>query len=146
MAFGAVEKLQIAIEATYRGDGARKAKGDLSDLDQQATRSKRSMADFAKGAAAMGAALGAAAVVVKQAYDAIKEGAELNTAANQFDILTAKINTTSDALLGRMREATRGFATDADLIASANQIISLGLAKTEEDVTKCPDRPPPLRV
>lgn len=72
----------------------------------------------------------------KKLYGALKEGAALRTAANQFDILTAKIGTTADALLGRMREATRGFVTDAQLIASANDIISLGLAKNEEDVAQ----------
>lgn len=190
MAFGAVEKLQILIEANYRGDGAAKARQDTQALEKSVSKlsleqeiasqkardlSKRTaeLADavrsgkksfddaereleqyrkelglvdaeskrgeggfkrFATAAAGVGAALGTAAIAAKQAYDALKEGAALNTAANQFDILTGKVNTTADALLGRMREASQGFATDAELIASGNQIISLGLAKTEDDV------------
>ncbi len=76
------------------------------------------------------------AQVAKVAYGALKEGAELEAARGRFDNLTATINTTGDALLGKLRDATKGMVTDAELIAGASDIISLGLAKNEGDTVR----------
>lgn len=72
----------------------------------------------------------------KAAYDVLKQGAELEAARGRFDNLTATINTTGDALLGKLRDATKGMVSDAELIAGASDIISLGLAKNEGDTVR----------
>jgi hypothetical protein len=77
-----------------------------------------------------------AARTVKMAYDALKQGAELEAARGRFENLTRTINTTGDALLGKLREATKGMVSDAELISGASDIISLGLAKNEGDTVR----------
>jgi hypothetical protein len=72
----------------------------------------------------------------KVAYDVLKQGAELEAARGRFDNLTATINTTGDALLVKLKEATKGMVSDAELIAGASDIISLGLAKNEGDTVR----------
>lgn len=81
-------------------------------------------------------AFSTAAAAVKVAYGALKEGAELEAARGRFDNLTKTINTTGDALLGKLKEATKGMVSDAELIAGASDIISLGLAKNEGDTVR----------
>ncbi len=76
------------------------------------------------------------AQVAKFAYDTIKEGAQLNLAADRFDNLTGTIDTTADALLGKMRDATQGMVSDAELIASANTLMTGKLARSEEAVVR----------
>jgi hypothetical protein len=72
----------------------------------------------------------------KIAYDNIKAGAELEAARGRFDNLTSTINTTGDALLGKLKAATKGMVSDAALIAGASDIISLGLAQNETDTVR----------
>jgi len=135
--FGAINQaLNIVIESTYRGDGAKRAKKDIGELDSTTRKSNRTLGDYVKGIGAASLALGGIAASAAVAYTAIKEGAALETAANQFEILTQKVNSTADAMLGKLREATRGLVSDSELIASANEIISLGLANSEEGVVQ----------
>lgn len=93
----------------------------------------------AKAMFAVGAAMAAVGVAVKgveAAMRSLQRGADLSMAAGKFDNLTASIGSTSDAMLGRLREATSGMMSDAELIASASDMISLGLAKTEDQTVR----------
>lgn len=76
------------------------------------------------------------AAVAKAAYEAVSEGAQLNLAADRFDNLTASIGTTSQSMLTDLRAATKGMQSDAQLIAGATDIISLGLADTQEGTVR----------
>ena len=87
-------------------------------------------------AAAAAGALAAVGLAVKEVYDGIKEGAELEYARVRFDNLAKSIGTTSDALLGDMKTATAGMVSDAELVASASDFMSLGLADTSEEVVR----------
>lgn len=73
---------------------------------------------------------------VGAAFDAFEQGAAMARAESQFENLAESIGTTADALQGKLKEATKGMMSDADLIAQGGQIMSLGLAKTEEDVVR----------
>lgn len=73
---------------------------------------------------------------VKKIYEAAREGAELEYLQSRFDNLTASIDTTSKALLGDMRDATQGMYSDSELMASATDFMSLGLAKTHDEVVR----------
>jgi len=76
------------------------------------------------------------AKALKEAYDEAKEGASLLYAEERFDNLAASIGTVSDALLGDMKEATRGLVSDSELVASAADFMGLGLAKTHDEVVR----------
>ena len=85
-------------------------------------------------AANLTGALGLVSVGAVAAWKALGAGAELELARNRFDNLTASIGTTADAMMGELKAATGGMMSDAEMIASASQIISLGLADTQEGV------------
>lgn len=72
----------------------------------------------------------------KQAYQYVSEGADMALAAARFDNLTQSIGTTSEALMGDLRTATRGMVTDAELMESATTLINLGFAKTHDQAVR----------
>jgi hypothetical protein len=133
----ATERLQIILEAIVKGQAAiKELQRDLGGLDKAADGAK-------KGAKALGAQLGITAIgfgtVVlgaKAAWAAFEGGAALEKSRDQFDRLTVSINSTGDAMLGKLRAATNGMVSDADLVAQAGQIMKLGLQDTEEGVVR----------
>ncbi|HMN11827.1 MAG TPA: hypothetical protein PKD55_05825 [Bellilinea sp.] len=74
--------------------------------------------------------------VGKAAFDFTKEGAQLDFTRNKFDRLSASIGTTGDVLLKDLRRATRGLVSDADLVASATNFMTLGLVKTHDEAIR----------
>lgn len=72
----------------------------------------------------------------KAVFDFTKEGANLEYVEAKFDNLTESIGTTSDALLQDLKGATRGLVSDADLVTSATDFMSLGLADTHDEVVR----------
>jgi len=136
-----MNNLSIIVDAVYKGTQAfMKAQADVKKLDADAAGGAAKMSSSFKAAAigvtAVGAALGAAALAGKQLYSALREGAALVTTRQRFDKLSESINTTSDALLGNLRAATKGMIDDMSLMSSASQIISLRLADNEDQVTR----------
>lgn len=116
---------------------------DTSNVATAMQKAGASMSKFQAGAtvamagvAAATGALAAAMKVAEAAWKSFEHGADLSAAQGRFERLTASINSTSDAMLGRLREATNGMMSDAQLIASANDIMSLGLAKTEDQTVR----------
>lgn len=87
-------------------------------------------------AAAAAGALAAVGLAVKEVYDGVKEGAELEYARTRFDNLASSIGTVSDALLGDLRDATKGMMSDAELVAGAADFMALGLAKSHDEVVR----------
>ena len=71
-----------------------------------------------------------------KAYAAIKEGAEIELAARNFDLLAKSIGTTSDVLMNDLRAATQGMMSDAELMAQAGEIMSLGLVDSQEEAVR----------
>ncbi|MCP4281209.1 MAG: hypothetical protein GY776_14545 [Alteromonas sp.] len=92
--------------------------------------------DLAKKAATVAGVVAGVGAVIKQGFEFAKEGAELDAARDKFDRLAASIGTTGDALLGDLKDATRGMFSDAQLVAQATDMMSLGLAKTEEQAIR----------
>jgi hypothetical protein len=76
------------------------------------------------------------AQALKQAYDTAKEGASLLYAEERFDSLAKSIGTTADVLMKDLRDATHGMVSDAELMASAGDFMSLGLAKTHDEAVR----------
>ena len=75
------------------------------------------------------------------AFDRIADGlTELGDRADSvtkirtsFDNLTASAGLAGDVLLDKVRAASQGLVTDFDLMASANQALTLGLVQSEEE-------------
>lgn len=110
------------------GDASAQAAQKVSKLDA----AKNTFANIGIAAASVTGAIYAA----KRAWDFTKEGAELEYVRGKFENLSASIGTTSDALLFDLRNATKGLVTDSDLVASATDYMSLGLAKTRDQVVR----------
>lgn len=118
-------------------DGVRDAaKRSMSSIESAGRGGMRSWTELNSMLSLVGTAFGTLQNVAGQAMAALSEGAALSAARDKFDNLAASINTTGDALLGVMREATSGMMTDAELVASATDLMSLGLAKNEDQVKR----------
>jgi hypothetical protein len=136
-----IRDLQLIINAAYKGGKAfKQAQSDIAKTEKDAEKTgrtiKTSFKEIGIAAGAVGVAFGALAVAGKVAWDTLNEGAQLELARDRFDNLSASINTTGDALLGKLRDATNGMISDAQLISSATDMMSLGLAKTEEQAVR----------
>lgn len=86
--------------------------------------------------AAVAASVAAAGYTIKKAYDFAKEGAQLELTATRFDRLAESIGTTSEALLGDLKTATRGMYSDMELMQMGTDLMSLGLAKTSDEAVR----------
>ena len=139
---------EYTIAARFQGDGElRNAANSFDGVRDAAKRSMSSIESAGRGGirswtelnsviSLAGQALNTLQNVAGNAMAALSEGAALSAARDKFDNLAASINTTGDALLGVMREATSGMMTDAQLVASATDLMSLGLAKNEDQVKR----------
>lgn len=118
-------------------DGVRDAaKRSMAAIEAAGAGGKRSWTELKSQIDVIKDALGTVKAVADGAMAALSEGAALSAARDKFDNLAASINTTGGALLGVMREATSGMMTDAELVASATDLMSLGLAKNEDRVKR----------
>ena len=126
------------VSADMKGLGAesKRAGDSVESAGGAAKRSGSMFAGLQSAILPVGAALVGLGVAAQQAYSMLKEGAELTRAADVFDNLTESIGSTADAMLTKLKAATSGMIADSDLIASASQIISLGLADTEDNVVR----------
>jgi hypothetical protein len=136
--------LQIVISALN------KASGDLNKVKQDIQGIKGAGEDSSGAVKGFGGALdglmGKAALVtgavvavgaaMKEVYETAREGAELDFARDKFDALAQSIGTTSTALTTDLRNATSGLVSDAELISSAGNMMSLGLAKSHDEVVR----------
>jgi hypothetical protein len=74
--------------------------------------------------------------VAAEVWQTVGEGAQLELAETRFEKLAGSINTTSDSILTKFAAATGGMMSNAEMVSSASQIISLGLAGNETDVVR----------
>lgn len=143
------EKATYEVEAKFAGEGAlRRAAAEFDRLaDKVKAALKENTIAPSRGTSMRWTELSSALDVAGQAfsvvsqraqqvYAAMREGAQLITTTERFGKLAAQIDTTADALLGKMRTATKGMIADAELMASASGIVSLRLADNEEQVVR----------
>ena len=147
------ERVQYEVATKYTGEGElKRAAADFENLGRKAKAAaptgafdkanaeiKRAQGDWQKYTFAIGAAAGVmygAAAAAGKLYATLREGAALQTTAERFEKLAVQINSTGDALLGKLRTATKGMIADAELMASASGIVSLKLADNEEQVVR----------
>lgn len=98
--------------------------------------SAQSLAGLASKAALAATVVATAGIALKKGFDFGREGAQLDLTRDRFDRLAQSIGTTSDVLLTRLRGAAKGMMSDAELIGSATDLITLGLAKTEDEAVR----------
>lgn len=72
----------------------------------------------------------------EQFYQFAREGAELEFTIGKFDRLSESIGTTTDALLKDLKEATDGTMSDMELMGAATDFMTLGLAKSHDEVVR----------
>lgn len=129
-------QIQVLVNALWQGEGQiRKARQDIAGIDDAAKKSGTSIRQFTTNFVGGLTTLAAAAATARQAWDTIGEGAQLELASSRLDNLAGSIGAVSDALMSDLREATHGMVSDAQLVRTASDIISLGLADTSEGVT-----------
>jgi hypothetical protein len=121
-------------------EAAGKSFADFARSQEVAAKGTASLAgnlkSFAITAGVVIGVLTAVGFAAKAAFDFARQGAELEYTAQKFDRLAASIGTTSDALMGDLRAATRGTVSDAQLMASATDFMALGLAKTHAEAVR----------
>jgi hypothetical protein len=138
------ESLRIVIDALNKSsDEIKKVKKDIDGLEEATKTADKSSKNFGETWAGVLTGLNAGiqiaqqvAAAMKQVYETAREGAELEMMQTRFDNLSRSIGTTADALLGDLREATRGLVSDSELMASAADFMGLGLAKTHDEAVR----------
>jgi hypothetical protein len=138
------EKLRIVIDALNKAtDDLTKVKKEIKGVDEATQKSNKSSKNFGQTWAGVLTGINSGIMIFNQAsqaiqkiYDTARAGAELEYTEDRFDRLAASIGTTSDALMDDLGEATRGLYSDAELMNSAMEFMSLGLAKTHDEAVR----------
>ena len=144
------EKVSYEVAARFTGEG--ELRRGAAEFDRLADKSKAALSTttasgpiaaagnawrgIATGLAVASAAFVGVGLAAQRGYAALRGGAELQTTTERFGKLAASIGTTADVMLGKLREATKGMISDAELMASASGIVSLKLADNEKQVVR----------
>lgn len=120
---------------------------DTKELENGLAKSNKSVSGFTQGLksglhgistgfAVAGAAATAFVTTWKVMSEVAKQGAAIEYTAGKFDRLSKAVGTTSDALMVDLRQATKNTMSDAQIMQSAGDLMSLGLAKTHDQVVR----------
>jgi len=130
------------VESQLKGV-AKSGKNMGADIEAGSKQGGAGVLTFRQNLALMTAGVGEAIKIIgylkdgfEKLYQTAKEGAELEYMRERFDRLSTAIGTTSDALMIKLREATKGTQSDAQIVEGAGKIMALGLAQTEDEVVR----------
>lgn len=137
--------VEYSVETRFEGDDdLRRAAQGLEDVGERGRRAFDDIEQKARGGLGLlnleagislvGQAMGTLQGVATTTFAALSEGAALADARGDFADLSTEINTTADALEGRLRQATGGLITDAQLISDASNLMALNLGLTEDEI------------
>ncbi len=129
-------KLQAIIDFVFHGQGVAQAASALGKLGQMGRDMGQAWSDIATPINQSIEIFQKVGQAAQQAYQYIGEGADLAASREKFDALSGSINTTGDALLGKLKEATRGTVSDFKLIESASGLMNLKLVETQEEAVR----------
>lgn len=137
-------KLSIVIDALNKAsDDLKKVQGDMGNLEDATKKADKGAKGFGDSWAGVMTGISSSISVIQQVwqgmqkvYEVAREGAELEFMQERFDRLTESIGTTSSALLNDLREATSGTMSDAELMQSATDMMTLGFAKTHDEAVR----------
>lgn len=133
-------QVEIILKSVDQASPAlKKVSGEFKDLSTSAQKAgdtvKKQKVSFTELNSAIQIA-GQALQVLKKGYDFAREGAQIDFLQSKFGNLSASIGTTSDALMGDLREATRGTLSDMELMASVTDLVGLGLANSHDEAVR----------
>lgn len=120
---------KVAIDASGVKKGISQAKEEMGDFEKRTQ-------DGMKLVGKVVAGLTVTVFTLKKAFDFGKEGAQIDIMRDKFDTMANSIGTDGNALFQDLKKATRGLLTDADLVAAAYDMMSLGLAKTHDEAVR----------
>ncbi|KKM08388.1 hypothetical protein SY88_23650 [Clostridiales bacterium PH28_bin88] len=127
-------KITISAEGVKRGvDQAKEALGGLSKQFGGMGKDIGQTAFFIGKSAGF---IGAEIKALQKVFAFGKEANQLDFVRSKFDNLAVSINTTSQALLKDLQKATRGLVADSELVSSATDFMTLGLAKSHDEVVR----------
>lgn len=136
-------QLEVDLIVKALSQGFDKLSKDLGDLGNNVEKKTKPPPDapnkWTELSSAIGLArqgLGYVQQAAKFAYDSLEKGAALTQAQSQFENLAMSIGTTADSIDVKLKAATNGMMSQAERVAGASQIISLGLANNETDVVR----------
>ena len=133
-------RVQIIIDAlNLANDEMKQLDQELEKLDDTTRRTGGGIDTMKKGWQTMiGVMAGVTAGVyaVKKGFDFAKEGAQLELVEGRFDRLADSIGTTGDALLADLKPAMGGMLSQAEMMASATDLMALGLVKTHDEAIR----------
>lgn len=124
--------IEILFNTVFNGKGSKEANAAIGDTEQKAQGAKSGLDALVGGLTAAGLAYGAVEVA-QRTWAAALEGQAAKKEQSRFDALTESIGATGD-VLEQLRDVTKGQATDLDLMASANQLMVMGLADSEQSL------------
>lgn len=131
------ETVKVLVDINVKGrEKLTGATAGLKDLTRETDAAQKNFKQLTGGIGFYAGAVIGAAFATKKLYDTMRAGAQLQTTTERFDKLSASIGTTADTMLGKLRTATQGMISDAELMANASQIMSLKLADTEDQVIR----------
>jgi hypothetical protein len=134
-ASGDIQKVKGDIEGI--GTAGKNAEGGLKDLNSAlGDISEPDMSGLITGLNQAWEIALKAAEAIGVLYDITREGAAMEFATTRFGNLAESIGTTADVLLVDLRTATRGTISDMELVASASQLMQLGLADNHDEVVR----------
>ena len=136
--------LRLIITALNKASGEiNKVKNEIEGVGKSGKTAEKEVKGFGSSlssvigtAALVAGSMAAVGLAIREVYEDLKEGAELEYTRTKFDNLAESIGIVSDALLVDLREATRGTVSDAELVAGAANFMALGLADTHEEVVR----------
>ena len=136
--------LRLIITALNKASGEiNKVKKEIEGVGNSGKTAEKGVKGFGSSlssiigtAALVTGAVAAVGLAIREVYEDLKEGAQLEYAQTKFDNLAESIGIVSDALLTDLKEATKGMVSDADLVAGAANFMALGLADTHEEVVR----------
>ena len=111
-------------------------KGSKAEVKGFGEQTKTSMLETYAKVQLAGQAFKALYESTKKAYEFARKGADLDYLSSKFENLTDKIGTTTDALMKDLRKATDGTVSDMELMAGATDFMTLGLAKSHDEVVR----------
>jgi hypothetical protein len=126
----------IGADTTGLEKGLKQTKDGLTSTGKATRGFADDMKGFAASAGIAAAALTGVVVAGKQIYDFARAGAQVEFTSIKFDRLAQSIGTTSYALETDLREATHGTLSQMDLMATATDLVGLGLVKTKDEAVR----------
>jgi len=130
---------EIGADTSGLQKGVTQSKSSLQQLKQSVTQGNQPLRDMKAilgEVAVAGGVVTGAVLVMKKAFDFAKEGAQLEYTKERFDRLAASIGTTGDALMIDLKTATHDTRSEMELMASASDMMALGLAKSQAEAVR----------